>query len=348
MGDIEWARTGRRHGQGPRRIWPASGLLIVMSILAACSGGSDADRTAPSRSTTKDSSTVTAAAPTATQALKPLGPYAAIIAHRGASAYAPEHTFAAYDLALEQGADYIEQDIQLTADGELVVLHDDTLDRTARGPADSCTGSARTKTLAQLRQCDMGSWFNEANPELANPRFADERILTMREVFERYETGVRYYIETKAPEEQPGLEQALLDLLDDVGLTRSATNSGQVIIQSFSAKSLEMVHQKAPDLPLVLLLGVNDGPILASVLDEAARYAYGVGPFVANADAALIEAAHERCLVVHVWTVDGPAVMTPLIRAGVDGMFTNNPDVMVAARADGRVPDHCVRPAIRP
>ena len=205
MGDDGWVQTGRRHGRGPRGIWPASGLLILMSMLAACSGGSDADRTTPSSSTTGNSSSVTASAPPTTQALEPLGPYAAVIAHRGASAYAPEHTFAAYDLALEEGADYIEQDIQLTADGELVVLHDDALDRTARGPSDSCTGSVRTKTLAQVRQCDMGSWFNEANPALANPLFADERILTLREVFERYESTVRYYIETKGPEEQPGL-----------------------------------------------------------------------------------------------------------------------------------------------
>ncbi|MEO6628880.1 MAG: glycerophosphodiester phosphodiesterase [Aquihabitans sp.] len=323
-----------------------SGLVILASVLVACSGGDDTTRPAAPNSTSGEGTSTTAARSTSSApAVEPLGPYAAVIAHRGASAHAPEHTFAAYDLALSQGADYIEQDIQLTSDGELVVLHDDTLDRTARGPAESCTGSVRTKTLAQVRACDMGSWFNEANPELANPDFAGQRIATMRAVFDRYGSKVRYYIETKAPEEQPGLEQALLDLLGDVGYGGPAAGSGRVIIQSFSIQSLEMVHQKAPNLPLVLLLRANNGPIPAGVLDAAARYAFGIGPFVANADAALIDAAHQRCLAVHVWTVDDPAVMSPLIRAGVDGMFTNNPDVMGTERTTGRVPDHCVRPA---
>ena len=92
------------------------------------------------------------------------------IGHRGASGYAPEHTIASYDLALALGADYIEQDLQLTKDGVLVVLHDPTLDRTARGPAENCTGSRRsTKTLAQIKTCDVGSWFNDAFPEYARP-----------------------------------------------------------------------------------------------------------------------------------------------------------------------------------
>ena len=105
-----------------------------------------------------------------------------VIGHRGASADAPEHTFASYDLALEQGADYIEQDLQLTADGVLVVLHDDTLARTARGPAGSCTGPVADKTLDQLQDCEVGSWFNEANPDEADPAFADLAIPTMEAV----------------------------------------------------------------------------------------------------------------------------------------------------------------------
>ena len=328
-------------------------IVVMAGLLGACSGGDDSGSTTASSTTSPDRSgssattATTSAGTSTTQGLEPLGPYAAVIAHRGASAHAPEHTFAAYALAVEQGADYIEQDIQLTADGELVVLHDDTLDRTARGPADSCTGSVRSKTLAQVRQCDMGSWFNEANPELADPAFVDQRIPTLRQVFERYGSKVRYYVETKEPEEQPGLEQALLDLMDDLGLTGPAARSGQVTIESFSAESLELVHEKVPEVPLVLLFHPRSTPIMPAELDDAARYAFGVGPFVGSADSALVEAAHQRCLAVHVWTVDDPAVMAPLLSAGVDAMFTNNPDVMVAARAASPVPDHCAGPANR-
>jgi glycerophosphoryl diester phosphodiesterase len=306
--------------------------VVAVTVLAACGGG---DEDASPGSTSASRSTPTSAPAEEHEAI--------VIAHRGASAYAPEHTFAAYDLALEQGADYIEQDIQLTADGELVVMHDDTLDRTARGPAESCTGSVHDKTLEQLRQCDVGSWFNEAHPELADPAFVGLRIPTMREVIERYGPDVRYYVETKAPDVQPGMEKALLDLLDETGLTdKQAVASRQVLIQSFSAESLQRIHDERPDLPLVLLLYVSGSPIAESRLDDAAAVAIGVGPDSSNVDAALVAAAHERCLDVHPYTVDDPAAMSTLLDAGVDGMFTNAPDVLMAQRrAAAAPPEHC-------
>src|SRR3954453_23297629 len=93
------------------------------------------------------------------------------IGHRGASGYAPEHTIPSYDLALKLGADYIEQDLQLTSDGVLVVMHDETLDRTARPTAASapgdCSGLVIKHTLAQIKTCDVGSWFNETYPRYA-------------------------------------------------------------------------------------------------------------------------------------------------------------------------------------
>src|ERR671920_453189 len=136
------------------------------------------------------------------------------IGHRGASGYAPEHTFASYDLALRMGADYIEQDLQMTKAGVLVVMHDETLDRTARPTAESqpgdCTGLVREKTLAQIKTCDVGSWFNEAYPQYANPDYVGLQIPTLEEVFQRYGKRVNYYIETKNPEADLGMEKKLL------------------------------------------------------------------------------------------------------------------------------------------
>jgi glycerophosphoryl diester phosphodiesterase len=122
------------------------------------------------------------------------------IGHRGASGYAPEHTLVSYDLAIALGADYIEQDLQLTSDGVLVVLHDTTLDRTARGLAENCTGLVSDKTLAQIKTCDVGTWFNEANPGFARPEYVGLTIPTLEEVFVRYRRRTNYYIETKSPE----------------------------------------------------------------------------------------------------------------------------------------------------
>src|SRR5690606_21915603 len=112
----------------------------------------------------------------------------------------------------------IEQDLQMTADGVLLVLHDATLDRTARGPAAVCTGPVIERTLAEVRECDFGSWFNEARPESANEAFVGLHAPTLDEVFARYGDRVRYYIETKNPEEAPGMEEALLALLRRHGL----------------------------------------------------------------------------------------------------------------------------------
>ena len=249
------------------------------------------------------------------------------IAHRGASGSAPEHTIAAYDLALKLGADYIEQDLQLTSDGVLVAMHDATLDRTARGSVENCTGPVSEKTLAQLKTCDVGSWFNDAFPEAARPEYVGLRIPTLEEVFERYGKRVNYYVETKSPESSDRMEERLLELLDRFGLRQPATDRWQVLIQSFSPASLIKIHtQLDPSLPLIqLLLG---GPSLANqvALDAIAEYAVGIGPSRSSADAALVQAAHDRCLAVHPYTVNGESDMSSLIGAGVDGMFTNFPE----------------------
>ncbi len=248
------------------------------------------------------------------------------IGHRGASGSAPEHTIPAYDLALKLGADYIEQDLQLTSDGVLVAMHDETLDRTARGPAENCTGRVADKTLAQIKTCDVGSWFNEAFPEAASEKYVGLRVPTLEEVFQRYGRKVNYYIETKSPESSDRMEERLLELLDAYGLRQRAAEQWQVLIQSFSPPSLVKMHQLDPSLPLIQLL--PGGPSLANqaLLDPIASYAVGIGPSHGSVDAALVQAAHARCLDVHPYTVNDSGRMAELIAAGVDGMFTNFPE----------------------
>lgn len=329
-------RSGGGPPRRPRvRAWMLSTTLLVAAAVAGCGGdGDEATTTTTDVTTTTDAGTDTTEATTEAAAT--------VIAHRGASAYAPEHTFAAYDLALAQGADYIEQDLQLTADGVLVALHDDTLDRTARGPADSCTGPVTTKTLAQLHECDVGSWFNEAHPDLADPEYVGLRIPTMGEILERYGPDVRYYVETKSPETQPGMEQALLDLLDETALAAPAARSRQVLIQSFSAESLRLVHSLRPEVPLVQLLPASPSPVDDAMLDEIREYAVAIGPASGNVDEAVVDAAHTRCLDVHPYTVDDPDEMARLLDAGVDGMFTNVPDRLLEQRArHPGPPGHC-------
>ena len=262
-----------------------------------------------------------------------------VIAHRGASAYLPEHTFLAWDRAVEMGADYIEQDLQMTSDGVLVVLHDGTLERTARGPTADCTGPVITKTLAQLRRCEVSSWKVEQLRELGERAGATaleamppQRIPTLEEVFERYGTdgSVRYYIETKNPEEAPGMEAELVRLLRAHGLYPASRADRTVLVQSFSGASLQGLARVAPELPLVQLgtagVGQRDPD---QAMAEVAAYAIGWGPSHRAITPERLAAAHAHGLVVHPYTVNDASRMRELLDAGVDGMFTDLPELLL-------------------
>ena len=297
------------------------GTVVVALVAASCGGGSD-----DAGSSSGAPATTTTAPPE--PAVDFSGPGVVVIAHRGASASAPEHTNAAYTRAIEQGADYIEQDVQLTADGHLVVLHDPTLDRTARGPAASCTGLVSDKALSDLYACDVGTWFNEANPDLADPAFSRQRILTLADVLDDYDSEIRFYIEVKAPDAQPGMIDALLEVLDDASIEPDDPDLPPVVIQSFSAPALQEIHERRPDLPLVQLTRVGEPAPDAAAMDAIAAYAVAIGPPKDLVTSDLVAAANERCLDVHPYTVDASAEMASMLDAGAGGMFTNEPGVL--------------------
>jgi glycerophosphoryl diester phosphodiesterase len=230
----------------------------------------------------------------------PPPPDVAIIAHRGASGHAPEHTFAAYDLAVAFGADYLEQDVQLSADGALVVIHDDTVDRTTGG-----TGAVKDLTLAQLQA--LG-------------------VLTLGEVLARYGHAQRYYIETKAPGQ--GIEEQLMAMLREHDLIDAGP--AQVVIQSFSAGSLRRVGELEPRLPLIQLVGLGE-PELLDDLAGIAAHAAGIGPNHRLLDRAAVEQAHAHGLLVHPYTLNTPTELDATIALGIDGAFTNFPDRMATA-----------------
>jgi glycerophosphoryl diester phosphodiesterase len=255
-----------------------------------------------------------------------------VIGHRGASGYAPEHTLAAYDRALELGVDYLEQDLQMTRDGVLVVMHDETLDRTSGG---RWQGPVIERTLAEVRECDVGSWFNDAHPGHARPEYSSQRIPTLEQVLERYRGRASFYIETKNPESAPGMEEALLELLARFDLLAPAAAEWRVLVQSFSEASLRLLHELEPSLPLIRLVRVGEAAALVPRLGAVAEYAVGLGPHRADVDEVLVTAARAACLEVHAYTVNGPAEMERLAALGVTGMFTDVPDRLLALRPTG-------------
>ncbi|MFI0940959.1 glycerophosphodiester phosphodiesterase [Streptomyces sp. NPDC021020] len=270
----------------------------------------------------------------------PQGRPVQVVAHRGASEDVPEHTLAAYRKAIEDGADALECDIRLTADGELVCVHDWRVNRTSNG-----RGAVSSLELADLAALDFGSWKGRhADPEApereplgdpdspAAPGDAEERsrVLTLRRLLELVadtDRRVELAIETKHPTRWAGqVEERLIELLRAFGLDRPspAGAPSQVRVMSFSSRSLRRVRLAAPALPTVYLMQYvsprhRDGRIPAGV-----RIA-GPSMRILRANPGYVARLHRAGNRVHVWTVDEPADVELCARLGVDAVITNRP-----------------------
>lgn len=228
-------------------------------------------------------------------------PRPAVIAHRGASFDAPESTAAAYTLARDLGADYLEMDLQRSKDGVLFALHDNSLLRTtdvAKKFPERKDSPASAFTLAELKSLDAGSWFNQTYPHRARASYAGLQILTLDEIIDIAQGNPQHapglYIETKEPKQFVGIEHDLKNALNKRGWLQPATSSevttvkkvgqgkGRVILQTFEKDSLELLQKEMPNTPKILLLWVGEGgmPSSSSVSfadsgeqDKAAYYA---------------------------------------------------------------------------
>jgi glycerophosphoryl diester phosphodiesterase len=255
-----------------------------------------------------------------------------LIAHRGASGHAPEHTLAAYGVAIEQGADFIEQDLQFTKDGALVCLHDADLARTTNvaevfpdrattrdpeGAGDARRGWYTVDfTLAEIKRLDAGSWFNRANPFAARPSFAGEKVPTLQEAIKLIGDRAGLYIEMKHYKfyKSLGFDMAerLARLLDESGYN-SAPKRSRIFIQSFSKEGLLRLREVAPHYARVQLLPMEDegrskstSQITEDLAGEIAQYARGVGPskrMIKSGDDVAI--FHNAKLLVHPYTFRG-------------------------------------------
>jgi glycerophosphoryl diester phosphodiesterase len=246
----------------------------------------------------------------------------AVIAHRGASGHAPEHTVAAFDLALEMGADYIEFDVQLTADGVPIVFHDLVSTRTLRGIAEP--GVISEMTFEQLQQADAGSWFNESSVD-GSPRFVRQPLLTLSEVLSRYRNVARFAIELKSTDDsKSGIEWKVLRALAD---HRLLGDPKRVVVMSLSAVSPARMHSLAPGIDLVQLFYEHEDAIeILGRLHHVRRYARGIGPHHSQVTTELVSAAHAGGLDVWTWAVNEDDEMRNLLEAGVDGIITDFPD----------------------
>ncbi|OQP07086.1 glycerophosphodiester phosphodiesterase [Geobacillus sp. 46C-IIa] len=274
-----------------RRIWLYAGFLLWLPLGLASS-----------------------AAPQPSVAREPI-----IIAHRGASGHAPEHTLASYRLAGRMHADYIEVDVRMTKDGKLIAMHDATLARTTNAETvypHRSPWHVGDFSLAELKRLDAGSWFSK--------RFAGEPIPTLEDIMRTLEAeriDAPLYIELK----QPGIEKAVVQLLQK----HHDLQRGRIMFQSFHPESLQALRPLIPrGIPLIQLIGEREtariGP--GELLGQVAVYADGIGLPLSLASKEWVDAAHSRGLIVHVYTVNDTRDLACLCSIGVDGLFTDYPD----------------------
>jgi glycerophosphoryl diester phosphodiesterase len=249
-----------------------------------------------------------------------------VIAHRGSSDDAPEHTLSAYRRAIADGADALECDVRLTRDGYLVCVHDRRIDRTSNG-----RGIVSTLELAELAELDWGSW-RDTWEDFEDPEIPDRdrsQILTLRSLLQAVADSGRHVevaIETKHPTRYAGLvEKRLVGLLEEFGW--GGTEGGQpspVRIMSSSQISLRRMRLLAPALPTVLLmervpLRFRDGSLPPGV------HIAGPSIEIIRAHPRYVERTHRKGSAVHVWTVDQFEDIELCASLGVDAIITNRP-----------------------
>ncbi|MFX3631255.1 MAG: glycerophosphodiester phosphodiesterase [Candidatus Pristimantibacillus sp.] len=240
----------------------------------------------------------------------------ATVAHRGASGYAPEHTISAYQTAVRSGSDYLEIDLQMTKDGELIAMHDETVNRTTNG-----RGRVSTLTWGEIQTLDAGSWFNELYPMYAREEFVNEKVPTLREIFETFGNEVNYMLETKAPSYNPGLEEKMIALVEEFKLV------DHVAVQSFSKSSLQTIHQMNEDIELFQLLWYNTAAFITNTtLNEIKQYATGISPNFQQINSSYVQKVQSAGLLVFPYTVNYQVNMAKAVSWGVDGVHTDYPD----------------------
>ncbi|MDX8342404.1 glycerophosphodiester phosphodiesterase [Rossellomorea sp. YZS02] len=232
------------------------------------------------------------------------------IAHRGAAAYAPENTMASYDLAVDMKADYIEIDVQRSKDGELVVIHDTSVDRTTDG-----SGKVGDLTLEEMKSLDAGSWKGE--------QFEGEEIPTFEEVLDRYHGKVGILIEMKSPELYPGIEEQVADALKERQLDKPQNE--KIILQSFNFDSMKKMDQLLPKVP-VGVLAWSQAQATPEALKEISTYAEWFNPSYGIVTEQVVKDVHSLDMQIGSWTVRSHEAADFLFDMDVDAIITDYPD----------------------
>jgi glycerophosphoryl diester phosphodiesterase len=244
-----------------------------------------------------------------------------VVAHRGASAARPEHTLAAYELALKEGADGVECDVRLTRDGHLVCVHDRRLDRTSTG-----AGLVSTMTLAELRELEYGAWHDSWRPDGTH---GDTSLLTLDALVALvldWHRPVKLFVETKHPVRYGSLvESKLLALLHRFGIAAPASaDRSRAVVMSFSAAAVWRIRRAAPMLPTVLL-GKTARYLASSAATAVGATAVGPSLAALKEYPQLVDRAIAQGRAVYCWNVDDYEDIDFCRDVGVAWLATHHP-----------------------
>ncbi len=233
------------------------------------------------------------------------------IAHRGASGHAPENTMAAFRRAVELGARFIETDLQITRDVQVIAIHDFTLDRTTNGK-----GEVHLQALEQIRALDAGAWFGDGAGS-----FSKERVPTLKEILNfAQEHDIIFYLEIKSGPAW-GIEHAVVAAL------RDQNASARIVILSFDPSALESVHRLDSTMMTGFLCEHPSNDLVERTVRAGARQLVARGDLITSA---VVEKAHHAGLQVVAWTINEQDQMQRLMEAGVDGIITDFPDRLLS------------------
>jgi glycerophosphoryl diester phosphodiesterase len=239
-----------------------------------------------------------------------------VIAHRGFSGHAPENTLVAIRQAIEVGADMVEIDVTVTSDGHVILLHDETLDRTTDGQ-----GLPTEKTLDEIRRLDAGSWFG--------PDYAGEKIPTLSEALETVKDRILINIEIKSEALEHGVVPKVAALIVEHGML------DRVVVSSFSPEALRLMKITDPAVITATLfnkeLHTDRDPL--EIIMEVGSHGFNISGKRLTAE--MVERCHKHGIPVAVYTVNEPSEMRRLMELGVDAVFTNHPDLMLEVVEEG-------------
>jgi len=226
------------------------------------------------------------------------------VAHRGASNFAPENTLSAFQKALDLGADFLECDVHLSKDGELIIIHDDKVDRTTNG-----SGFVKNFTLAELKELDAGGKFHAS--------FAGEKIITLDELLDEFYGEVGLLIEIKKPSMYPGIEEQVVAVLSQY------KDLNSIIVQSFDIESMRKMNTLLPELEVALLIKPSIQSLSPQKIIDLTSFATYINFNVSYVNKRVINQIHNQGGKVLVWSTKNQGSVDKAFQYSVDGIITD-------------------------